>query len=121
MWLYSERTIALVDEYIRQFPELFHYLARSNSHASKDVFHVDDVFGIDEFGGVDEAGEKKGHTALTNLSKWLKDVPSASAQRQACGTEVLDEEVMHALEKCIDGFSKSRRKDITMQVKVLHT
>ncbi len=113
-WTYSEKVVSTIGQYMAEYPELFDYLSRSNSNASKDVFHVDDVF----------AGEGDCELAparierLDQLVKWIKEQPSSNAPRQPCGTQTLDEDVVRALEDCVEKSSDSegKKKVVTMQV-----
>ncbi len=104
--------------YMDNFPSVFDYLARSSSNASKDVFHVDDVFGAEDGPELSaEALEK-----LAQLAKWIKELPSSNSPRQPCGTQTLDEDVVRALEECVDSDAAAvaagaRRKVVTMQVR----
>ncbi len=116
-WLYSEKVGDTIGAYMEAFPEVFDYLARSNSNASKDVFHVDDVFGP----GEDGAGLAQGSLdKLAALAKWIKELPSSNSPRQPCGTQTLDEEVVKALEKCVDSSvaeaGGGKKTVVTMQV-----
>lgn len=56
---------------------------------------------------------------LASLTTWLKEQPGAKAEKQVCGAEILEEEVVDAIEKAVDRFVKTndRCKTVTMQVK----
>jgi 5'-3' exoribonuclease 1 len=40
-WLYSNKAVNLVNNYMQEFPELFVYLAK---HTGNDIFYESDVF-----------------------------------------------------------------------------
>lgn len=49
---------------------------------------------------------------------WLKSLPTASLEKQACGAETTDAKVVEEVEKIIDQFPKTATsKKITMSVK----
>jgi 5'-3' exoribonuclease 1 len=41
VWLYSNKAVSLVQNYMQEFPELFEHLAK---HTGNDVFYESDVF-----------------------------------------------------------------------------
>lgn len=106
-WYYSDRALADIGEYMRMFPDLFQYLGTSDN-VSHDMYQVEDVF-LDYARGVER---------LTELTNWMKELPSSKAPRQTCGMQSLDEELVKALEKAVEGHNPvDKRKCITMQVR----
>eukprot|EP00095_Tigriopus_kingsejongensis_P010572 maker-scaffold1137_size60140-snap-gene-0.17 protein:Tk10572 transcript:maker-scaffold1137_size60140-snap-gene-0.17-mRNA-1 annotation:"5 -3 exoribonuclease 1" len=108
-WLYSDQVGEIIYEYHEKFPEVFHYL-RSKNNASNDVHYVEDVF---QFTNADP------FERLTELSSWLKDLPSTAAPRQACGTLSLYPEIVQKLEQIVDAevSGKSPSEEMVLQVK----
>lgn len=50
---------------------------------------------------------------IAELTKWLKERDSATIERRPCGSQVLEEEVVMALEKYIDShFNRGMKKRI---------
>lgn len=106
-WYYSDRALTDIGEYMRMFPDLFQYLGTSDN-VSHDMYQVEDVF-LDYARGVER---------LTELANWLKELPCSKAPRQTCGMQSLDEELVKALEKAVEGHNPvDKRKCITMQVR----
>lgn len=56
---------------------------------------------------------------LKELTTWLKEIPAAKAERQTCGAQVLEEELVKAIEETVDTFNSTKQNlnIITMQVK----
>ncbi len=123
-WLYSQRVIDLLYEYMERFPEVFEFLCHGDN-GKRDMFSVEDLFY-----GCDRPLDK-----LKELTTWLKDAPSASAARQTCGTETVEEEVptsvssarslfnlvcrfqvVKMVESVVQSLAK-KQKETTMQVK----
>lgn len=48
-WLYSEKVVEVIGEYMTNFPDLFNYLAK-NENSSRDMFQVESVFDDREVG-----------------------------------------------------------------------
>ena len=106
-WYYSDRALADIGAYMSTFPDLFQYLGTSNN-VSQDMYQVEDVWHEHE----------RGVQRLTELTNWMKELPSSKAPRQACGMQSLDEELVRALEKTVEGHRPTERKKcITMQVR----
>ncbi|XP_034254731.1 5'-3' exoribonuclease 1 [Thrips palmi] len=105
MWLYSRKAIALIREYVEKFPEVFEHLCRKTS---------DDVYDDKDIYPGEDSAEK-----VSALSKWLKEIPTASLERQSCGAEVLEEEVVTQLQAVMKVFSENPPdpKKLKLQVK----
>lgn len=56
---------------------------------------------------------------MSKLTKWLKEIPSASIDRQSCGAEILDEEVVAQIQAVVKTFMENppESKRLTLQVK----
>lgn len=105
MWLYSRKSVELLKEYVEKFPEVFEHISRQTSD---DVYDDKDIF------RGDNCSDK-----VAELSKWLKEVPSANVERQSCGAEILDEEVVAQLQDVVELFVQSppESKRLKLQVK----
>lgn len=56
---------------------------------------------------------------VSALSKWLKEIPTATIERQSCGAEILDEEVVTQLQAVVKEFAETPAdsKKLKLQVK----
>ncbi|XP_046669351.1 5'-3' exoribonuclease 1 isoform X2 [Homalodisca vitripennis] len=100
-WTYSHKAEEEVEEYMVVFPEVFEYL--DEAKGSEDV-RAKDLFPVFTGSRVEE------------LRTFLKERGSAKAERQSCGTEILDEEVVLALEHYIDKYNSDEK--MTRQFKL---
>ncbi|XP_076358060.1 5'-3' exoribonuclease pacman isoform X2 [Tachypleus tridentatus] len=106
IWLYSDKAVEVMKEYIEKFPILFERIV---SCIQQDIIHVSDLF-----------PEENGRDLIHQISAWLKSLPCSKVERQKCGAEVLDEPVVKAIEEIVDKFqdnSSEKLKHIVMQVK----
>ncbi|KAJ9598748.1 hypothetical protein L9F63_026718, partial [Diploptera punctata] len=103
VWQYSNKAVELVCSYMQKFPQLFDYLAK---HTGYDVFYESDVF-------------PSTTGCVTEISNWLKEQHYTKVERHVCGSEVLEAELVAAVEKQVDDFQRHgcRVKTVTMQVK----
>ena len=105
-WTYSTKTVLALSEYVQRYPRLFDYLCGGNN-VQNDFFHHSEVW-----------PEGGGDQILTELAEWLKGLPCAQAERQPCGTQALDVEVVKAVEESLaeQAEARPRLKQLTMQV-----
>jgi hypothetical protein len=56
---------------------------------------------------------------LTAITEWLKEQPYTKVERHVCGSEILEAELVQAVEKEVDDFQQHgcRGKTVIMQVK----
>jgi hypothetical protein len=56
---------------------------------------------------------------VTAITDWLKEQPYTKVERLVCGSEILEAELVQAIEKEVDEFQqhRCRVKTVTMQVK----
>jgi hypothetical protein len=56
---------------------------------------------------------------LTAITEWLKEQPYTKVERHVCGSEILEAELVQAIEREVDEFQQHgcRGKTVTMQVK----
>lgn len=56
---------------------------------------------------------------VSKLTKWLKEIPTANIDRQSCGAEVLDEEVVAQIQTVVKTFMENppESKRLKLQVK----
>ncbi|XP_066903342.1 5'-3' exoribonuclease 1 [Halyomorpha halys] len=85
IWYYSEKTIALLDEYMDKFPELFEKLHSTKSDG--DMYLNKDIF-------PDNTDEK-----MSEIRTWLKAQSHSSAERRPSGSLLLTSEAMKEIEK----------------------
>lgn len=105
MWLYSRKAIAVLKEYVEKFPEVFELLSKQTSN---DVYDDKDMY------PGDNCAEK-----VCELSKWLKEVPCANVDRQSCGAQILDDEVVSQIQDVVKSFldNPPDPKRLKLQVK----
>ncbi|GBP27597.1 5'-3' exoribonuclease 1 [Eumeta japonica] len=106
-WMYSERCVNLVSEYVAHYPQLFDALARS---LDRDVFFESDLW-------PEAMGEKKAQ----DVALWLSQQPHSTAVRRECGSEALEPEEMKQLAQSIDTQNENfinQDKNIALQVKL---
>jgi 5'-3' exoribonuclease 1 len=101
IWLYSEKVVALVQEYYSKFPAVFEALGRKQG--GNDIFFESDLF--------------REATTLPELTKWLATLPHQKAERRQIGSEALEAEVVEAVKAKAGEAGKQPVKKITMQVK----
>ncbi|XP_046395916.1 5'-3' exoribonuclease 1 [Ischnura elegans] len=105
-WLYSDKCVQLLTNYIVAFPELFSYLSE---HTDTNDFHEAAIFPE----GIREGGR------LQDVVEWLSQQPHAKVERRVCGTEVLEDHevqaIEHEVDRCTDAIRKGR-KTLTIMV-----
>lgn len=99
IWYYSEKTIALLDEYMAKFPELFEKLQTMKSDG--DMFLNKDVF-------PDNTDEK-----VTEIRAWLKAQSHTSAERRPSGSLILTPEAMKEIEKRVIEYCANKSDNTT--------
>ncbi|KAG8224751.1 hypothetical protein J437_LFUL005320 [Ladona fulva] len=106
VWLYSERCIELLNNYIRKFPKLFKYLSE---HADRNDFEESEVF---------TEGE---NVTLKDVVDWLADQPHSKIELRTCGAEVLEQEAVREIEKEVEETTSGKEsKTVTINVQPHH-
>ncbi|CAH1395383.1 unnamed protein product [Nezara viridula] len=103
IWYYSEKTIALLDEYMAKFPELFEKLQTMKNEG--DMFLSKDVF-------PDNTDEK-----VSEIRTWLKAQAHTSAERRPSGSQILTPEAMKEIEKRVIEYC-ANKSDKTIEITV---
>ena len=89
-WLYSEKCIAVVREYMETFPEMFERLSHN---ISGDKFPAEMLFGQD-----------KTEQKLNQVLEYLKTVSCANAKKISSNSQILEEQVLvqiqNEIERC---------------------
>ncbi|CAG9863353.1 unnamed protein product [Phyllotreta striolata] len=101
VWLYTDKTAEIVDEYADKFPEVLEFLSKNHN----DEMTVDKVFPEDS------------HEKLVEIRKWLKSLPTEDVEKTPCNSINLDPDAIAELEKIVDSFDNSEVKKVTMQIK----
>ncbi|CAH1131010.1 unnamed protein product [Ceutorhynchus assimilis] len=104
-WYYTDKCTQLVREYSENFGQLFKYCAEQGGN---DNIKVEVLFGDD--------WEEK----IKKVQVWLRGLPTHNIERQQCGSQVTEPEVVEEIEKIIDNYcisDNSRSKRIQMSVK----
>uniref|UniRef100_A0A2M4B8M8 Putative 5'-3' exonuclease hke1/rat1 n=1 Tax=Anopheles marajoara TaxID=58244 RepID=A0A2M4B8M8_9DIPT len=86
MWVFSDRTVNLLQRYDEQAPGLFEKLEAVNNK----VHFETDLFGEGNEGKLDE------------LHKWLKEQEHNEAERRSCGIELLERSAVERLVTLVD-------------------
>jgi hypothetical protein len=105
-WQYSEKVVQQLTDYMKQFPELFTYIAQVGSQ--NDNYYEDDVFGANK------------STRLPELINYLKKLPSASVEPSPIGTDILEEETIQCLDQQVkqaNELNSKKRRHVKMQVR----
>ncbi|XP_053673274.1 5'-3' exoribonuclease 1 [Anopheles nili] len=96
-WLFSDKTVALVQEYAAHFPNLFEKLEcsrKTNIHFETDLF------------GETSKGK------LQELQDWLKKQGHMNTERRSCGIIMLDEKAIETLVDIIDGYRDTHKPKV---------
>ncbi|XP_071451218.1 5'-3' exoribonuclease 1 [Hetaerina americana] len=105
-WLYSDKSIELLSEYIKTFPDLFSYLSE---HTETNEFQEAVIF---------PEGTREG-CGLKDVVEWLSQQAHTKVEHRKCGAQVLEDDIVQAIEKQIEGISelvKKGRKTLTFMV-----
>ncbi|XP_025419892.1 5'-3' exoribonuclease 1 isoform X2 [Sipha flava] len=105
-WMYSQKTIDLLDEYIQRFPEIINVLLKTES--TQDTFKLEEMF----------PDPKTRKQKLDDLKKWIGEIRSLTKEWQTFGS--MDPCKVAAIEKYMDNFNKENhhsKKSITLNVK----
>lgn len=104
-WMYSQKTIDLLGEYIQRFPELINVLS---TESAKDTFKSEDMF-------PDPSTRKQ---KLDDLKKWLGEMRLLTKDKQTCGS--MEPCKVAAVKKYMDEFiteNLKHKKTVTLSVK----
>ncbi|XP_018322001.1 5'-3' exoribonuclease 1 isoform X2 [Agrilus planipennis] len=103
-WMYSEKAVALVENYLQRFPTLVQYL---NQNQGNDVYFEEDIY-----------PDGDGKEQIKEITAWIKKQPFYSVERQVCGSIGLYPDVIKKIEEIIDKFKKrSKIRKVVMEVK----
>ncbi|XP_029346579.1 5'-3' exoribonuclease 1 isoform X2 [Acyrthosiphon pisum] len=106
VWMYSQKTIDLLGEYIQRFPELINVLLSTEN--TKDTFSSEDMF----------PNPSTRKQKLDDLKKWLSEIRSLTKDKQTCGS--MEPSKVAAIEKYMDEFiaeNLKHKKTVTLSVK----
>jgi len=107
-WMYSDKTVKLIADYIREFPFFFQYLA---IHLRDETLYEADIF---------PDSDEEDSKSLQDVITFVKELPSSLAQKMPIGTEFLDDLVVQQIEKAVDKVKETNRKKkkhVKMQVR----
>uniref|UniRef100_A0A182Y8Z1 5'-3' exoribonuclease 1 n=1 Tax=Anopheles stephensi TaxID=30069 RepID=A0A182Y8Z1_ANOST len=90
-WLFSDKTVALVEKYLEQCPSL---PEKINSHGKGKYMFETDLFG--------EGNEGK----LKELSDWLNMQDHMHAERRSCGIVALEQQAIAKLSEIVDKYQE---------------
>ncbi|XP_011501827.1 PREDICTED: 5'-3' exoribonuclease 1 [Ceratosolen solmsi marchali] len=106
LWFYSDKTVKLVDEYMRKFPKLF---LKFEKHISSPYLLTELLF------------SENCLESLQEVLTWLKEQQKKlNLTLCPCDVEFLEEDAVQALEKVLDESIETQRKatkTVLMQVK----
>lgn len=92
-WLYSNKTVNLVNEYMARFPEMFEYLSKQVKEGN---YYMEDLLAC-----------FSSKVTQQDMQSYLKSLPSNSVSRQPCGSEFIEENLIQQVESIIDEFYKT--------------
>lgn len=98
-WLYSQKTVDLVQQYVLKFPKVFELL---NKQGKTDFIFESDLGECSADDGNSEENSKK---PLTRITNWLKDLPHNKALRRSVGSASLNRS---AIEKLVEALEKNK-------------
>lgn len=102
-WEYSDKAVALLQDYKRQFPQFIEVLEKK---ARNDMFRAEDFY---------PAAQAK--TKIKEISSWLKSVESKSFERVPLEAQELDQETIALIEKAANEYNAQRIDTISTSVK----
>uniref|UniRef100_A0A182RI08 5'-3' exoribonuclease 1 n=1 Tax=Anopheles funestus TaxID=62324 RepID=A0A182RI08_ANOFN len=88
MWLFSEKTVKLIEMYLERVPDLSEKFKRMGK---TNIYFETDLFG-------------EGNEKLKELSDWLNLQDHISAERRSCGIMSLEQNAMQKLTEIIDKY-----------------
>ncbi|XP_052894626.1 5'-3' exoribonuclease 1 [Anopheles moucheti] len=89
MWLFSEKTVKLIEKYLEQVPDLTEKFKRMGK---TNIYFETDLFG--------EGNEGK----LKELNNWLNLQDHINAERRSCGIMSLEQNAIQKLDELIDKY-----------------
>ncbi|EZG05534.1 hypothetical protein H106_04575 [Trichophyton rubrum CBS 735.88] len=102
-WEFSERAIALLQDYMIKFPD---FIAGIQRKPQGDLFEPSDFY------PADIAKEK-----IKEIQAWLKSIESKSFERVPLEAEQLDSSIVQAIEKSADELSQSRPTPVAQKIR----
>uniref|UniRef100_A0A0A9XX62 5'-3' exoribonuclease 1 n=1 Tax=Lygus hesperus TaxID=30085 RepID=A0A0A9XX62_LYGHE len=108
-WLYTDRCVNLINNYMTKFPKLFDQLSVSSAN---DVFFKADIF-----------PDGDGDEQVRLIARWLKEQEFRSAELRSCGSSLLTEDVIKQMEQVVirtRNKAQPPQSTITLQVKPHH-
>ncbi|XP_059468376.1 5'-3' exoribonuclease 1 [Neocloeon triangulifer] len=99
-WVYSQRAIDLIRDYMCVFPEIFNYMQgmRDRPQNRNEYIKATDVFSL-------HMSER-----LDALKKWLAEQPGSTIEARRCDAEALEPKDVHALEQIVSRWSERKVK-----------
>uniref|UniRef100_A0A2R5LDG2 5'-3' exoribonuclease 1 n=1 Tax=Ornithodoros turicata TaxID=34597 RepID=A0A2R5LDG2_9ACAR len=104
-WLYSNKCYDVVKEYLEKFTE---FIEKIQSRMDRDKINVEDIF--PDGAGADEVRE---------VAKWIKGQGCSQMGRMKCGSEMLDEGVIKAIEETVDELQSQQGTEKSVVIEVL--
>ncbi|KAL4221730.1 5'-3' exoribonuclease 1 [Mactra antiquata] len=106
-WQYSMKTVDILNEYMKKFPEMFEIISKSNK-SHNDMFYESDVI------------PKQCDYTLKDVEEYLKKLPCYGLKPMKSGSDIISEGIIQELQeqaKKITELNKKRQKRVKMQVK----
>lgn len=111
LWLYSQKTVDLVQEYALKFPKVFEMLNQQSKNASGFLFESDLAESI-----ADET-EEPNAKPLAQITRWLKEQPHNKALRRNAGSKTLDRRTIECVVEAVEKNKAQPVKSMKLQVK----
>lgn len=102
-WTYPPATIAILEAYMKKYPEVFEALGRTTNH---EQYVFSKLF------------PKKDKKYLEQIKTFLKSQPCHNVQHVRCGSNVLDEPVVQKIEREIERLEDLQKERKIVKVKL---
>ncbi|XP_076451691.1 5'-3' exoribonuclease 1-like isoform X2 [Babylonia areolata] len=106
-WLYSEKCVQVIGDYIHEFAELWMYISTSQT-GNSDIYTEVELF--------PEDSAKK----LKDVLKYLDELPCSKVKSMKSGADIVGDATILAIEQAVDSIAevnKKKQKKVKMQVK----
>lgn len=101
-WLYSNKCCDSLRDYLERFTE---FIEKIQSHMDRDKIYIEDIYP----GG-------RGKDLVREVAKWIKEQAFAQVPRMKCGSELLDEGVVKAIEKTVDQTHQEASRTVVLDI-----
>lgn len=100
VWLYSQKTVDLVQEYVLKFPKIFEALNHQGRDQGDYLFESD--LAADPQNADGDEAEDHSAKPLTQITRWLKEQPHTKALRRSVGSESLNHKTIQCVVEAVE-------------------